>query len=245
LWAGYGRIQRILVSKMIVKESSKKTTIEAIKLYIAYAVPAEEQTRAVSLVLKYEGDRSVLALLREYYSTLPEAREEALIRIAALTQRQSVLLLVAMTEKRAYLYAVSGEEVVFLGDYGDEVDSQILSHFGFNSQEDFLKVCLDVHELQEYKGHDLEISPLCSACGVAEGEVHLLGCTVEVCPWCNGQLSNCNCRFEQLGVEEVESESELDQFYDLLTEKGQIPFKREQNPSYPASGNGLDKKGEK
>jgi len=215
-----------------------------IKLHIKYAVPEGEQHRAVSLVVKYGHDRMILALLREYYTTLPEAREEGVIRVATLMSHQSVFLLVAVTENHAYLYAVSDEGVIFLGIYGDEVDEQLLAHFDFSSQDVFLKECLNVEELEDYKGNEQD-SSVCSACGVAEGEPHLLGCTVEVCPWCEGQLSNCNCRFEQLGLEEIENESQLVEFYDLLMTKGPIPFKREQNPSYPAVGNELDKKGGK
>lgn len=223
---------------------SLKTLVEEITLHIKYAVPENEHHCAASLVIKYKRDKKILALLREYYTTLPEAREESVIRVATLMSLQSVFLLVLVTENRAYLYAASGEEIIFLGTYGNEVDEQILAHFGFNSLDAFLEKCLDVDELEDYEGHDPE-SSVCSACGVVEGENHLLGCTVEVCPWCEGQLSNCNCRFEQLGLEEIETESQLDEFYDLLLAKGPITFKREQNPSYPAAGIEPDKKGSK
>ena len=226
------------------KENKLEKLIEEIKLHIKYAVPADEQQRSVSLVIKYNQDRMILSLLLDYYTTLPEAREEGVVRVATLMNLQSVFLLVVVTENHAYLYTASGETVIFLGIYGNEVNEQILAHFGFNSQAAFLEKCLDVDELEDYKTHEQE-NPVCSACGVAEGEPHLLGCTVEVCPWCEGQLSNCNCRFEQLGLEEIETEIQLDEFYDLLMAKGPIPFKKEQNPSYPAVGNELDKKGEK
>jgi hypothetical protein len=63
---------------------------------------------------------------------------------------------------------------------------------------------------------------------------------VEVCPWCQGQLSKCNCRFEQLEVDAIDQEEELEDFVDLLTEKGRIPFERQQVPFYPGTSQGLD-----
>jgi len=223
------------------KDNNMKKWLEEIRLHIKYAVPEGDQHHALSFVDQYKDNRMVLALLREYYSTLPEAREEAVIRIAALMSRQGIFLLVAVTENNGYLYAVSGTEVVFLTEYGGEVDEQVLAHFDFPSQAAFLKKCIKMDELTDYVESENGSLSVCSACGVSEGELHLLGCSVEVCPWCGGQLSNCNCRFEQLEVEEVETEDQLNEFYDLLTAKGRIAFKGDQSPSYPGTGDGLDK----
>lgn len=223
------------------KEKSLEKWLEEIKLSIKYAVPEGDQPRALSFADQHKQDRLILALLREYYSTLPEAREEGIIRIATLMTRQGVFLLVAITESNAYLYAVSDETIVFLGEYGSEVNEQLLSHFDFKSQADFLEKCIEVDGLKDYSSPQKERLSTCSACGVAEGEFHLLGCSVEVCPWCEGQLSNCNCRFDQLEVDEVETEDQLNKFYDLLTAKGRTSFKRDQSPSYPGTGDGLDR----
>lgn len=229
----------------MLKDNMVKKLVEEIRLLIRYAVPEDEQQHAVSLAAKYEQDRSVLALLREYYSTLPEAREEGVNRIVSLVSRQGVSLFVAVTKNRQYLYVVSRDKVVFLGEYGSEVDDQILSYFGYESQAAFLKTCLPVDELEDYEGYQAEGSCFCSACGVAEGEYHLLGCSVEVCPWCDGQLSNCNCRFEQLGLDEIEEEEQLDDFYDLLREKGRIIYQKDQSPLYPGAGEEPDKNNKK
>ena len=225
------------------KDIKAQKLIEEISLLIKYAVPENEQQHAVSLAEKYGQDRAVLTLLREYYSTIPEAREEGVERVINLVTLQGVSLFVAVTESEAYLYVVSSDKVVFLGVYGSEVDEQVLSHFGYESQDTFLKKCLPVNELEDYDGHLTKNINACAACSVKEGEFHLLGCVVEICPWCDGQLSNCNCRFEQLGVDEIESEEQLDDFYDLLREKGRVTFKKDQIPLYPGAGNELDKAG--
>ncbi len=227
------------------KENMVQKLIEEISLFIKYAVPEDEQQHAVSLVKRYEQDKPVLTLLREYYSTLPEAREEGVIRIASLVSVQGVSLFVVITKSNQYLYVVTEDKVVFLGEYGSEIDEQILSYLGYESQTAFLKKCLPVDELEDYAGYLAEDLCSCSACGVVEGEVHMLGCAVEVCPWCDGQLSKCNCRFEQLELDEIENETQLDDFYDLLREKGRIPFQKDQSPFYPGAGEGFDKKSKK
>ncbi len=222
-----------------------KKLVEEVRLLIKYAVPADEQQPAVSFVEKHKQDMPILALLREYYSTLPEACEEGVNRIISLVSLQGISLFVVITKSKQYLYVVSEDKVVFLGEYGGEVDEQILSYFGYESQSVFLKACLPVDELEDYKDYSAEGLASCSACGVAEGEYHLLGCAVEVCPWCDGQLSNCNCRFEQLELNEIENEEQLDDFYDLLREKGRIAFQKEQSPLYPGAGEESDKNSKK
>jgi hypothetical protein len=223
------------------KENMMQKLVEEIGLFIKYAVPEDEQQRAVSLVEKYDQNRPVLTLLREYYSTLPEAREEGVSRIVSLASMQGVSLFIVITKSNQYLYVASEDKVVFLGEYGSEVDEQILSYLGYESQTAFLKACLPVEQLEDYAGEPAGGVCSCSACGVVEGEVHMLGCAVEVCPWCDGQLSNCNCRFEQLELDEIENEEQLDEFYDLLREKGRIPFQKDQSPLYPGAGEGPDK----
>ena len=223
-----------------MEKMKKNKLIDEINLYISYAVPEEERQNAIAFVEKYEQDELILSLLREFYATLPEAREEAVVRIAKLMAQQDVFLfVVSTTGNKHYLYAVSREGVVFLNEYGKEVDDQILSFFHFDSQEDFLKRCKPPEKLPEYHA-ETEETILCPACGVMEGEEHLLGCIVEVCPWCEGQLSNCNCRFEQMGVDELETDEQLEKFNDLLTAKGRIPFQKEQSPAYPSGGAGLE-----
>jgi hypothetical protein len=215
--------------------------VQEIKLFMRYAVPENEMMTAVLVVDRYRNDRRALSLLREYYIALPDAREEAAIRIACLMQQQGVFLLVLQTTTTAHLYAVSVDVVVLLGEYPCDLETDILAFWGFTSQEEFRKLCIPPADLEDYVGSADGNRGECPACGVAEGELHFLGCSVEVCPWCEGQLNKCNCRFEQLEVDAVDDEEQLERFFELLLAKGRIPFQRQQAPYYPGTSDGLDK----
>jgi hypothetical protein len=221
-------------------ENKTHQIIEEIKLFIQYSVPEAEIQSAVALVDRYRNNAFVMRLLREYYLCLPEAREEAAVRIARLIDRQGVHLFVLSTAAFSYLYAVSADQILLLGKYRKEVDNEVLSFFGFQSQEEFLEICPLIDELEGYASTEMAEKEICPVCGVPEGECHLLGCTVEICPWCDGQLSNCNCRFEQLEMDDIEDEEQLEKFIDLLTAKGRIPYRKIQAPAYPGTSSGLD-----
>lgn len=221
-------------------ENKTRQLIEEIKLFIQYSVSEGDLQSAVALVDRYQKNAFVIQLFREYYSNLPEAREEAIVKIARLIDRQGVHLFVIWTASFAYLYAVSVEHVLFLGEYQQEVDTEVLSFFGLESQEEFLQICLSAHELEESDATGTVVQALCPVCGVPEGECHLLGCTVEICPWCEGQLSYCNCRFEQLKTNAIVDEQQLETLLDMLTAKGRIPYSRSQAPAYPGTSGGLD-----
>lgn len=214
--------------------------VSEIKVFVKYAVTADQIESAAAMINKYRDSPRILNLLREYYVALPDAREEPVVRIAQLVQHQGVSLFVVTTPTISHLYVSSARHVVWLGEYRDEVDSEILGYFGFDSQEEFLKICSPVAELEEY-GHNPAIEQsVCPACGVSDGEYHILGCSVEVCPWCEGQLCKCNCRFEQLELDAIDKEEQLEDFYELLAAKGRIPFKPQQAPYYPGTSDGLD-----
>ena len=80
---------------------------------------------------------------------------------------------------------------------------------------------------------------ICPACHTTAGEYHELGCPVELCPWCGGQLIHCDCRYEQLGLDAITTEAELRQFEILLEDRGRIPYSREQRPSFADEGPGI------
>jgi len=221
-------------------ENTVQKIVNEIELFIRYAVPVDEMAAAVALVDRYRNNAFIMRLFREYYSCLPEAREEAVIRIARLIAEQSVHLFVVSTVNFSYLYAVSADHVLLLGEYRQEIDPQVLSFFGFQSQEEFLAICPLREDLEEYAATKGKEKELCPVCAVPEGENHLLGCTVEICPWCAGQLSHCNCRFEQLDTDEIEDEAQLETFVDMLDAKGRIPYRKNQAPAYPGTSGGLD-----
>ncbi len=214
--------------------------IDEIKLFIQYSVPEKEINQAVALVDRCRNNGFIIRLFREYYSSLPEAREEAVIQIAKLIDQQGVHLFVVSTVSFSYLYAVSADQCLLLGEYRQEVDIEVLSFFGFQSQEEFLEICLPAEDLVEYPATLGKEREICPVCGVPEGECHLLGCTVEICPWCEGQLSYCNCRFEQLDTDDIKDEGELETFIDMLTAKGRVPYQKSQAPAYPGTSGGLD-----
>ncbi len=221
-------------------ENKPRQLIEEIKLFIQYSVPENELQSAVALLDRYKNNAFIVRLLREYYFNLPEAREEAVVRIARLIDQKGVHLFVVTTVSFAYLYAVSAEHVLLMGEYPQEIDTEMLSFLGLESQEDFLKICLPVKYLVEYAATSTTENEICPVCGVQEGENHLLGCTVEICPWCEGQLSYCNCRFEQLHTDTIEDEQQLEKFFEILTTKGRIPYQKSQAPAYPGTSGGLD-----
>jgi len=40
----------------------------------------------------------------------------------------------------------------------------------------------------------------CYDCNCKEGEIHHLGCDMESCPWCGGQLITCGCVYKKLSI---------------------------------------------
>jgi hypothetical protein len=226
---------------MTALENNEKL-IEEINLYLHYAVPVKDEEDARKFVARYRHNKTVLNVLRQYYLALPDAEEAAAIRVSKLLQRQGVTLFVVSTPTTAHLYAVSADNAAWLGEYLKEIDEEILGFWGFPNQQAFLRICPPIDELTEYKVGISDSSQECPACGVAVGEYHLLGCSVEVCPWCEGQLNKCNCRFEQLEVDAIDSEDQVERFLELLEAKGRVVYQEEQAPYYPGTSMGLDMK---
>ena len=75
---------------------------------------------------------------------------------------------------------------------------------------------------------------VCPICYVSAGELHVLGCPVEVCPWCGGQLTKCHCRFSQLDMEQISAAAHVERLREKLEEKGRIAYSADQRPGYPA-----------
>ncbi len=224
------------------KNSNGKTQrqlSEEISLFIQYGIN-ELEKKTAEATLKIHGENLMaLKVLKDFYSRLPELRQEAVGAIFKIVSRQGMYLIGVQTKNFEYLYFYNGEEPFYLGEKKDGIgESEILTFFGYASNEDFLKQQSSSPVLPINSDKDKEGNAFCPACSVTEGEIHRLGCPVEVCPWCEGQLNYCNCRFDKLGLEEIVSDDQLDRLEILLNEKGRVPFSREQGPSYPEGGSG-------
>lgn len=207
--------------------------VEEIKIFIEYSVMEEERRAAISTVEELRENTVALSVMREFYGRLPEFRQEAITSVTRIVSRHHAYLIVVDTAHYQYLYFYNEEGPVFLGEKKEGIaDTEVLSYFGYSSNEQFLKKTDDSRTLDE------EREFFCPACGVAEGEEHLLGCPVEICPWCDSQFTYCNCRFDQLGVEEITEARELEHLEVILGEKGRIPFSADHAPGYPDGGEG-------
>jgi len=172
-------------------------------------------------------------VIRDFYRLLPEAREEALIKISVLEEKEQVYLLLLGTAKHHYFYLTNGEEGLLQGEWQHGMaDNHVLSFFGYSDPESFSKEHQTLDGCREYSPLERMNEEICPSCGVKSGAMHTLGCPVEVCPWCGGQLNHCNCRFEQLDVEEVTDEKMLEKLEKKLLQKGRIPYAKEQRPTF-------------
>lgn len=62
---------------------------------------------------------------------------------------------------------------------------------------------LDVYKRILYGCEKFKLkSPTCGDCGCKINSLHHLGCDIERCPICGGQLMTCNCNFEILKGDE-------------------------------------------
>lgn len=223
-----------------MKNKKNEALYQEVVVFLRYAVPEENLSRAMQVVNSYREDIPGLLLLREFYRSLPEVREEAAERVVEMASYQGVILFALITEGYEYLYVVEGDRVVYVGEGGHEIEEEILAFFGYPAQEDYIQACRQLREQEAYSGTVPTIAGRCPVCFALEGEFHQFGCPVEVCPWCLGQLNRCNCRFDQMGVEQIGDDEEVATFQRLLIGKGRIRFRQDQAPAYPGIGDGLD-----
>ncbi len=207
---------------------------QEISLLIDYAAPAEKRQEAMRLVEQYETDLIALRLFHHFYSFLPEAQEDAISILRLMARRQGTFLLCATTAIDDYLYLATSEQAAFVGPLAAGLeDTEVLNFFGIASPMDFHQRFSDLDHLTVHVPAPLD-DRLCPICLVADGEYHTLGCPVEVCPWCGGQLISCQCRFTQLGRASLSTEGHINAFVERLEEKGRLPFNADEDrPSYP------------
>lgn len=195
----------------------------AILLLMDFAVNGEDQAPARELIEKYAADTIALHLFHEFYSYLPEAENDAVRILRRLDKKGGNFLIAATTIRDTYLYLANSEGAEFLGNHQDGIwDEEILEYFGYDREEALSKF-LDLNAFPAYIPVNLD-KGLCLVCAVDHGELHRLGCPLEVCPWCEGQLTKCNCRFSEVGVDQFTSDTQLDKFIEALDAKGRIPF---------------------
>lgn len=209
---------------------------EEIKLLIRYAVPEAQQQEAAALVEKHGGDPVALNIFHHFYSFLPDAREDCIRLLRLLARKEGAFLICATTLHDDYLYLSTNEGAEFLGTLGDGIwDQEILRYFRYKDRQAFLAGHRDLSRFPVYIPAHLD-ETLCPACHAAAGEYHTLGCPVEVCPWCGGQLTSCNCRFSHLHRDTLGA-ANLSDLQALLDQKGRIPFEpAHHRPGYPSAG---------
>jgi hypothetical protein len=209
---------------------------KALQKAMEYAVPEDNWTEAEDVLEIYREDRIALSLLLEFYSFLPEAREDWIREIRVVSRHRGLFLLAAITSRAHYLYLLSSEGLEFHGSMADGyLSGELLDFFGYDSAEAFKAICASPETLPIYEPLQMD-EEICPACHAVSGEYHELGCPVELCPWCGGQLVYCDCRYEKLGLDAIGSEEELQQFEVLLEERGRIPYSQEQRPSFAEDG---------
>jgi hypothetical protein len=205
-----------------------------IQFLMKYAVPAEQAETAEALLEKYEADVIALNLLHSFYINLPEGKDDSVTGLRLITHRQGVFLLCVSTgNSMQYLYLVNNEAAHIIGTLAEGIiDQGLLDFFGYTDNREVLALTEKPEKLQEYEPYAAD-SNLCPSCHVAVGEFHTLGCPVEICPWCNGQLTYCNCRFTRLDIDTMDKVSQIEKLLELLVEAGRIAFKKEHSPGYP------------
>jgi hypothetical protein len=211
-----------------------------IRSLMQYAVPDEQLIRAADLLVIFRDDRMALTVLDEFYSYLPDAREDWVKELRLIGRKAGVFLLAAVTSSDAYLYLISSEGIEFHGSLKEGyLDKKLLGFFGFASAEQFSEAAAALENFPIYEPIQVDIDT-CPACHAATGEIHELGCPVEVCPWCGGQLIHCECRFARLDQEEIVDEQDIVRFEVLLSQKGRLVYTPEQRPSFADEGDGVE-----
>jgi hypothetical protein len=211
----------------------------AIRQAMTYAVPEGRLQEAMDLIDRYRNDPLGLQILQEFYSYLPEATEACVEELLLIARKRGVHLMAVRTDSAGYLYLVSDEGIEFHGrlDRG-YLEPELLEFFDFAGEEEFRARCLAVDDLAPYEPMQVD-GEVCPICHVSIGECHELGCPVEICPWCGGQLINCNCRFDKLGLDFLTTEEELCRFEEMLEAQGRIAYAPEQRPDFIDDGGGI------
>ncbi len=198
-------------------------TKQAILLLMNYAVDDKDITAARELLERHQNDHISLNIFYEFYSFLPEAKNDAIKFLKLLADKQGGFLLAVGTTKNIYFYFATTEGAEFLGLLNEGIwDKEVLEFFSLSHAES-IKKFKNLKEFPFYIPAHMDLKR-CPVCSTSHGELHRLGCPVEICPWCEGQLTKCHCRFQETGRDQLTSEAHLRLFREKLNDKGRIPF---------------------
>ncbi len=222
--------------KKFIEMQSTAEQWQELQVLIQWGAPEKHRKNALALAGRYRDDHIALRLLTAFYSYLPDAVEDWIDTIGCLRRRQGFFLLCARTPRQRYLYLVNVEEAIFLGPVTEGIwDEDVLEFFGWKDNEASKKDLAAQKDIPEYQPA-IRDPDLCPVCLAGKGEHHILGCPVEICPWCGGHLTRCDCRFRLLGRQRVERDIHIDRLYEALEKKGRIPFDpASQSPAHPAA----------
>lgn len=205
-----------------------------IEFLMKYAVPEAQEKQAEALLAHYDSDIIALNLLYNFYLQLPEGKDDSVTELRFLSRSQGVFLLCAFTGNgNYYIYLVNNEAAHIVGTLAEGiVDRKLLDFFDYSDNREVLALAKKPELLPEYEPYTADPN-LCPSCQAAVDEFHTFGCPVEICPWCNGQLTYCNCRFIRMDIDAMEKIEQVEKLLELLEEEGRIPFKKEHAPGYP------------
>ena len=111
-------------------DEMNKELIEQIMLFIKYGIKKQDLQIAEDTINSYANNPMVLRVLYDFYSRMPECREEAVSKVSKIISRQVMYLLSVTTENFEYLFFYDGEEAFYLGEKKDGIeDSEILNFF--------------------------------------------------------------------------------------------------------------------
>ena len=204
-------------------------------ILIEYGAPKDHQKAALNLTRKYPTDPLAINIFHKFYSALPEALDDYINKLSILEINEGLALFLVSTGLSDYFYLVNHKQAELVATLAEGLPDDILKQYGYNDENEFKANHNNLENIQSYQPDFL--NNCCPACFTSNGENHTFGCPVEVCPWCDGILTNCNCRFEQMGVNEVKSPEEIKVFKHLLEHKGRVAYnKLDHKPAYPTAG---------
>ncbi len=196
---------------------------EAIFMLMEYAVNEEDLPPARELILRHQNDHLSLNIFHEFYSYLPEAENDAIKVLRLLAKKEGSFLIAVTTTLDDYIYITNHEGCEYLGRHNEGIwDQEVLDFFELDHDK-ALEKFNDLNSFPVYVPAHMDLT-LCPVCATEHGELHRFGCPIEICPWCDEQLTKCNCRFEKTGKDKLSSEAQLKAFEKELIKKGRIPF---------------------